>query len=209
MFEDNFLRLVKIFKDEAKEWKMIGNGLVIVPKNAHFDVLAISIAPISFSPDFKWVFTAPVTIGYSGDVTKAYARLKSMECSVEVRGLLRREYRFVENPLRRLLFGGIPFDGRLAAALNEDEEVRALLGKASPDELHVACYYELLPGRSQVESMVEYFRNPTKLGWLVTASKGSYIEPVLPAAFKNMYRLLNTLALRLKTLTTELLHSGG
>jgi hypothetical protein len=53
-----------------------------------------------------------------------------MECSVEVRGLLRREYRFVENPLRRLLFGGIPFDGRLAAALNEDKEMRALLGKA-------------------------------------------------------------------------------
>jgi hypothetical protein len=53
-----------------------------------------------------------------------------MECSVEVRGLLWREFEFVENPLRRLLFGDILFNSRLAVALNEDKEMRALLGKA-------------------------------------------------------------------------------
>lgn len=65
-----------------------------------------------------------------GNVVGAHARLKSMECSVEVRGLLWREFEFVENPLRRLLFGDILFNSRLAVALNEDKEMRALLGKA-------------------------------------------------------------------------------
>ena len=207
MFEDNFLRLTRIFREEAKEWKIVGNGIIIIPKDANFDMLVISMSPISFSSDFKWVFTAPVTIGYSGNVAEAYAKIKSMECSVEVRGLLRREYRFVENPLRRVLFGSLPFDGRLVDALNEDEEVQELLRRSSPDELHVTCYYELLPGRSQIESIVEYFRNPTKLGWLLTASKASYVEPVLPAAFKNMFRLLDALGSRLRAYTIRLLSS--
>jgi len=206
MFEDNFIRLTKIFEDLIKEWKLIGNGIMIIPKNANFDALIISLLPVGFSSDYKWIFTTPITFGYSGDLAKAYARIKSLECSVEVKGLLRREYMFVENPTRNLFFSNIPFDGGLAAALNEDAEIKVLLGKASPEELHITCYYELQPGRSQVESMLEYFRNPKKIGWLVTASKASYIEPVLPLAFRNMYRLLDALAIRLKSYTARILN---
>jgi len=206
MFEDNFIRLTKIFENAIKEWKLIGNGIMIVPKNASFDALIISLLPVGFSSDYKWVFTTPITLDYFGDLAKAYARIKSLECSVEVKGFLRRGYKFVENPIRYVLFGNIPFDGRLAAALNEDSEIMMLLGKASPEELHVTSYYELQPGRSQIESMIEYFKNPKKIGWLVTASKASYIEPVLPIAFKNMYRLMDALAVRLKDYTARILN---
>jgi hypothetical protein len=206
MFEDNFIRLTRIFEDVTKEWKLISNGIMIVPKNASFDALVISLLPLGFSSDYKWVFTTPITFGYSGDAARAYRKIKSLECSVEVKGLLRREYKFVENPVRKMFFSIIPFDEGLAKALNNDREIKTLLGKALPEELHITCYYELLPGRSQVESMIEFFRNPTKIGWLVTASKASYIEPVLPAAFRNMYRLLDALAIRLKSYTARILN---
>jgi len=208
MFHDEIARIVNVFKGLLKEWRIVESGVLLIPQNANFDAFAVAKYPIGFSSDFKWIFSAPVTFDYSkGDPTSMYMKMKSLECSMEVRGLIRREFKFVENPLRKALFPFIPFDSSLAEAINADGRVRELLRKASPEELQVTCYYELLPGRSQVESMIEYSRRPEKLGWLITASKASYVEPVLPIVFRNMFYLFDAIGQLLKTFTSELLGS--
>ena len=208
MFYDETARIVNAFKGLLKEWKIVEGGVLLIPQNANFDPFVVAKRPLGFSSDFKWVFSAPVTFSYSkGDPTLMHMKMKSLECSMEIRGLIRREYKFVENPLRKALFPFIPFDGGLAETLNADSRVRELLKKASPEELQVTCYYELLPGRSQVESMIEYSRRPEKLGWLITASKASYVEPVLPLVFRNMFYLFDAIGQLLKTFTSELFRS--
>jgi len=56
-------------------------------------------------------------------------------------------------------------------------------------------------------ALTRALRRPEKLGWLITASKASYVEPVLPLVFRNMFYLFDAIGQLLKTFTSELFRS--
>ena len=210
MLSGEYARVVLSLKNKISEWKLVRGGLALTPVEAGFDVLIVSMQPIGFLSERKWTFTAPVTLSEPVEnLADTYRVLKAMECEVKVGGLLKRRYKFVESSVRRALFPTLAFDDRLARYLESSGEVMALLRKASPDELYVNTYYELEPGRSAIQCILESYRNPSKLGWLIVASKGPGVELLLPRVVRSMFELLDSMARHLREFTRELIAKGN
>lgn len=210
MLSEDYARVVNSLRERVREWRIARGGVVLVPTHANFDLLIVGKRPLGYSSDFKWTFTAPVVIEWPPrKLVDAYRRLKAMECELHIEGIFKRRYSFVESSVKKALFPGIGFDDRLAESLEESRELAELLRKASPDELYISTYYELKPGRSAVECLIESFERPEKLGWLITASRGPEAELILPLAARRMYDLFDLLAYNLRKLTPLLLEEGS
>jgi len=205
MFPEEYARVILPLKEKIREWQLASTGVILKPVAAGFDLMVVARQPLGFSSDYKWVFTASVIVEWPADrLEEAYRRAKMMECEAEFRGLIRRRYSLVESSVKKSVFRGSPFDDRLARGL-EDAGIVKLLEKASPDEFSVNTYYDLKPGKSALESMLEAFSRPSKLGWLVTASKGPIAELIFPRVARSMYMLLDETSHALRRLTPALL----
>ena len=201
-----------------RQWRGRHGRLMIIPKEANFDILFYTREPIPWSFESKDKFIAQVTLVpeemMNSFWSRVYKRLKPLECELVWKGVFRK--RAIFRPYSGLRFlaeyiEGLKPDGRLSRALASASEVIKLLGKLKPGELIVN-----LKSMTEVDSYLAsdpemlkhmqamYYENPQEIIWYITFTTMLIRGPRYKEKVITIYDLLNRVAVTVRRISEEI-----
>ncbi len=209
---------VKAFGKHLTSWNESGRTIYARPKkNLLFTHLIFQQKTFSFF-DTKYETTAIYEAVKPEDMTEhaeeLYRRVKSMECVLARRGVLRRELFFRPSPflteVQKFIPGVVPSD-ELARALNEDGELSELLDEVKPDELSISLHS--VPAQYQpfsrsrealIQGMREFYEKPKVVAWIITIVNVLTGGPGIQRKADRIVALLQRTAQALENKTKEM-----
>jgi len=205
LYETPFI--VRVFEKHIKDWKQGGGLVYATPKRSVYTYLMFQKKSIAFF-ETKWYITALYEVVNRDNMNEAlealYRKLKGMECSLESKGLIRKDIYFKENEFLselRLYLPDITISNDIAKALNEDEEVMDLLQTVKPDDLTISLHsipseYQPFIGSKEavVHGMIEFYTKPLYISWVITLGKMLGQSPGVEKKGDNIIKLLEEIA---------------
>lgn len=199
--------IVACLRDRLKDWRSAGEGVALFPKEASFDVMYVVRRRLSFflSFDYKWDFSTHILVFDEGDMDDdrraLYRRLKGMECELEWKGMILRRPRFKSySKLRRMVPMAKP-SAVLIELLNGNERLMKAISASKLDEIYVNTYYEAPGGVSPARGILEFYNNPSKVGWIIRATKGPGGEFRFKRTVNEIFNVFDILSKELRLFT--------
>lgn len=178
-----------MFKDYVKRWSSWGGAIICDPKKTRvkFDRLILTPRRVGLFETI-WVMTAMWDFISKEAMNEFYARvyrsLKPLECKLQSKGIIRRKYFFVSDPVLLKLEERIPgfkASDELYRELNKNEAIMGFINSIRPANLTVSLLsvpVEFQPFMGQEEAMlkgmVSFYANPESISWMVSLSKMFY-----------------------------------
>lgn len=175
---------VKMLEDYITNWEKMDGEIIFFPKkHLHFDKLFLRsrYAFMDRVFDFSGVIELVPEQRMNEDSKHLHNSLMELSCDLSGTGFFKRKPRFESYALLNLLQDYIPSLGvnnGLVNALNESRSVIALLRQIRPDDLCITLSsfaqgprHLVQQGFDPIGLMVENYRNPNEVTWIVSLSK--------------------------------------
>jgi len=209
---------IHYLKERVESWGVLGDSVIIIPKNASFDELHVRRTFIDWGfGEFKWQFTGFINVvsreEMNGRSVKLYRMLKNLETDLKWMGLLSKKPIFEVSPdLRNLALHieDIRPNGELAEILNSNDQILKLVRRVRPDLLRIRLESIHLEDIEQSSGKMEplhlvrrYYENPHRVMWLIALTRINLPNPLIGNLMKDSYNLLDCLAEVVKRKTDE------
>jgi len=211
--------IVRCIPEFIADWKKSGGHVMLETKDVPFKELHIRNLPIFIGFESKTEFSCQLDVIPEGQMSEAaieaYRRLVPMECELKYTGS------FVKKPLFRPLhvldrmrkeIPELTDDDALIKELSGNETLMKLLSAVRPDDFVVMLQSftieETAMGgspESLTKMMAEFYRNPTKMTWLISLTRMIPRGPGTKNLYRNIFGILKVSSQEILDLTRRYL----
>ena len=163
------------------ELSNLGASLLIPNEEFHFSSILFKPKRLSYSADKAWEFIASVVILERDDFSKEnfplYQKLKGLECTLNTKGIIRKNFSMKSNDFLKHLKQEIPdlkIDTHLCEVINQDFILKDLLTKISPDSLTITLFNQPLNVTDITEYCIQFrkvYEFPSEIIWNINLEK--------------------------------------
>jgi hypothetical protein len=178
--------IVNIFREFLRNWRWFGSMIYAKPKKAKFQHLLFEPRFFGFT-ETKWYITALYEAikeeKMDEEARKLYRKLKGTECELSSRryNLLFKQYFFKSHELLeelRTIIPTIAISEELSKALNENQQIIALIKTLRPSEMTITLnsippeYQPFISSREiLLQGMRAFYEKPTNITWNIRVCK--------------------------------------
>jgi len=208
--------IVKVFKRHLRNWSLAAGVLYAEPMNSIFQHIVFTSQRMALF-ETKWHIIAIYEYVGSDEMNdeakKLYRKLKGMECELEMRILKKMPFFKPHKNLNdlKVYIPNLNISDYISQNLNKNQKVKKLLRSVDPLEAYITLL-SLSPEHQtlsesqgdKIQSMVNFFDNPSSVTWIVT------LTVMLPRFFglqkkaDDIFSLLNNICRVLKQETEKI-----